>query len=252
MKIRSEYLKNILKVLRVSSEESVIIKCEDIFIQVVAISPSHVSLIQLIANDKLFEEYDGGGEEIGIKIYKLLSYLKSIDGFVEISSTENKIKIKDGRGIEYSFTQADITKITRPNVPERSRLTRYTLSFDSFYKYFEVFSDMGLNDYLSILGDEDGNITLQCQKFSTTEILEQQIKSVSVELPEPLDNFPLKFPLKCQYNVDDYLGKFINQIAEIGCETVDLIFKNNFPLVIEAKLMDDCVKVMYMLAPRLE
>ncbi len=239
-KIRSDTLKGIVNIISTLVDEAKFnIGPEGLNLK--AVDPAHVAMIDLNINKEAFEEYAADETNIGVDLDKVKDVLKlaSSGDIVEMEQDEEKSRLVMKVGnIVRRMNLVDTSSMSDPRVPELNLPALVEVSVSEIQKgikaaesvsdhialtaepeYFELYSE----------GDTD-SVNLRLEK--------SQLISVTVE-----EKARSLFPL-------DYFSNLVKAVPSDTSVRINL--GNNFPVRIMFNLADGNGNVGYLLAPRIE
>lgn len=192
-----------------------------------------VAMVAVDVPKDAFYEYNGD-ITVGVEIHRLYSITSKLNGKIEMSIDENKLRIVSGN-MEYSYAVLDPSAMRRePKEPKLEFTVKAEVPRKDFISVLKLASK--ISDTVSICCD--GILTLQA---------EGGVEKISAELGEADDvNVKLeKDRITSRYNVHKLL-KFLN-----ACNgNVTLQFADNYPLCLTSELHE--AEVRFYLAPVIE
>ena len=209
-------------------------------IELKALDPAHVAMLQLNLSKKCFTEYKAKDCEIGIdnhKLRQLLKLGKNGDIFsLEHNEDKNKLVVTVGN-ITRKISTIDTTTLSQPKVPDLNPPVKVVIDTHELVKGIKA-SEM-VSDSVSIIISPEG-----FEMFAKGDIDEVSLNVPKASLKDLISTE------KTKSNFDlDYMSKIIKSIPT---ENASLYNGTDYPLSIEFDIADGHGQCKFLLAPRIE
>jgi len=240
-KIKAEYLKELYDVVQHIVDE-IKITITPSGLQIRAVDPSHVALVDLNLKVEAFEEYKADNTEVCIDVEKLNQVLKLSKGDDIVSITHDPqinrlILVIDKLTMKMSLL--DMKGITDPKVPSLNYTTSVKVPVSSLLYGIKAADTVG--EHISIAATKNG-LEITC---------EENTESVRVDIPAS-DLKEMKFggeDVKSYFSLH-YISSMVRAIGSASEAT--LYIETDYPLKIEFPIAEGKGSVTYLLAPRIE
>jgi proliferating cell nuclear antigen len=209
-------------------------------LQMIAINPEKVALVDLVLKSVAFTEYDATDFEIPISLTKLANIIKLAKDSVQIDyDIENqqllikmdtltrKMRILDARNVTEPTSQplVEKAKFTMPT----SHFIRTLIASDQVSESIRFTVD---KEYVELFAEGDTDSVLDKVPKERTDILTS-----------------LEATAKCS---SSYTLEYLRNMAKGAKEDIDFHIANESPVKMEYRFAEGNGKVQYFLAPRIE
>jgi proliferating cell nuclear antigen len=208
--------------------------------QIKAVDPAHVAMVELKVNPKAFSEYNASDVELGVDLDKLDGIMKLGRSGDEISMSydedSERLVVTIGNLVR-KMSLLDISAMPDPKIPNLQFPARVDLLSDDFA--LGIKAAQSVSDYLIMSADSEsfelsaGTQEQMNQRFSKEQLIAVECKSKARSL----------FSL-------DYLASMMRGVR--SGEKLRIGLGNDYPVHIEFEILDGNGSVAYLLAPRTE
>lgn len=237
--IKADVMKSLVNVVSpITDEIKLTIKPNEV--NLVAVDPSHVCMIELVLNKGAFESYEANETEIGVDLDKIKSILKlsSAGEVITVSQDEEHKKLVFGIGnITRHMSLVDISAMSTPKIPVLNLTSHVEILASELQRGIKASDD--ISDHVIFIADKN-SFELLCEGDTDSASLKLDDSSISINVDKKIRSM---FPL-------DYLGLMIKALPSDVLLKLEL--DTDFPVRMTFKLVDDNAKVTYLLAPRIE
>lgn len=239
-KVKSEVLKGIIDVTSPLVNE-VKFNINKKGINLRAVDPAHVAMVDLQINSDAFEDYKADEMEIGIDMDKLSSIMRlSTSGDMvnlEYDGDANRLIVKIGNLVR-RMGLIDTAGMPDPKMPNLNLPGKVVIKASELTQ--GVKASESVSDHLALTVNKD-NFELFAEGDTDT---------VNLKLPKDLLN-ELKSSSKCKslFSID-YFSNMIKPVR--GEDPVSILIGNDNPIRVEFDIADKKGHVTYLLAPRIE
>jgi len=239
-KVKADILKEIINVVSPLVDEVKLTVGPD-GIQLKAVDPAHVAMVELKLSKDAFEELKATSGELGVDIEKLKDVLKLAKSgdviAMEHNEDQNKLVLNIAN-ITRRMSLVDTTGMSDPKVPNLAYPAKVVLSVDDLNQ--GIRASESVSDHIALKLANDG-FELAC---------EGDTDSVSLKLKKDLlKSVEVKEATRSLFSLD-YFSNMIRAIPP--GQDVTLNLGNDYPVRVEFKIADGDGQVMYLLAPRIE
>ncbi|MCQ2055986.1 MAG: DNA polymerase sliding clamp [archaeon] len=237
--IKADVMKSLVNVVSpITDEVKLTVKPEGV--NLVAVDPSHVCMIELVLDKGTFESYEANETEMGIDLDKIKSILKlsSSGEVIAVNQDEERKKLifKIGN-ITRHMSLVDTSTMSTPKIPTLN-LTSYVEIYASELQKGIKASD-NISDHVTFIADKN-SFELLCEGDTDSASLRLDDSSISISVDKKIHSM---FPL-------DYLGLMIKALPPDAMLKLEL--DTDFPVRMTFSLVDGNARVTYLLAPRIE
>ena len=239
-KVKSEVLKGIIDVTSPLVNE-VKFNITPKGINLRAVDPAHVAMVDLEVNSKAFEEFKATDMELGIDMDKLGSIMRlsSSGDMVTLNYDEesNRLIVKIGNLIR-KMGLIDTAGMPDPKMPSLNLPGKVVLKASELNQ--GVRASEAVSDHLALTVDKD-NFELFAEGDTDT---------VNLKLPKDL-LVELNTNSKCKslFSID-YFSNMIKPVR--GEDQITIMIGNDNPIKVEFDIAEKKGHVIYLLAPRIE
>lgn len=239
-KVKSDVLKGIIDVTNPLVNE-VKFNISPKGINLRAVDPAHVAMVDLQVKNNAFEEFKASEMELGIDMDKLSSIMRlsNTGDMVNIEYEEdtNRLVITIGN-IVRKMGLIDTAGMPDPKMPNLNLPAKVVLKASELLK--GVRASETVSDHLALTVNKD-NFELFAEGDTDT---------VNLKLPKDLLN-ELNTSTKCKslFSID-YFSNMIKPVH--GENTVTMMIGNDNPIRVEFDIAENKGHVTYLLAPRIE
>ncbi len=241
--IKSDTLKGLVNIVSTLIDE-VKISVEPEGINLKAVDPAHVAMIEVQVEPGAFESFAADETELGLDLDKVKSVLKlaSAGDIISMEQDEDhgKLIFKVGN-ITRRMNLVDTSGINDPRFPELSLSSKVSIPVEELQQ--GIRASESISDHIALTVSPKG-FELSCEgDTDSASLMISKDKIDSMELPDGEGTFRSLFPL-------DY---FANLVKAVPAGTiVGIELDSDYPIKMNFKLADGNGKVNYLLAPRIE
>jgi proliferating cell nuclear antigen len=239
-KVKPEVLKELVEVVSILVDEAkfTVKKGE---LQIKAVDPAHVAMVELRVDKKAFEEYKADESELGVNLLKFRDVLKLTNPgdviAMEHNEEKNQLVLKVGN-ITRKMALVDTTGLSDPKVPNLNLPVKVTVKIEELRQ--GIRASESVSDHITLKANPDG--------FEI--ISEGETDSVNLKLSKDLlERIECKEPVKSMFPLD-YFSNMIKSIST--AQSVTLYLGNDYPVKMEFEIASGKGKGVYLLAPRVE
>jgi proliferating cell nuclear antigen len=217
------------------------LKLETKGVNIRAVDPAHVAMINIDVPKESFREYVlDGEEEIAIDVERLKNVIKVARDSDEISITKEKDKLLFEIGtVNKKFNLLDPSTVTTPKIPQISSEFYVIILKSDLEKGLKAAEDVSDAIRLTLTPD-----SFRARSVSDTE------ESELILPKDMLKEISCKSTIKSSYPLE-YLIRFIKSVTTT--DELKLSFKDDYPLVISFKFgVGRDIDGTFLLAPRME
>jgi proliferating cell nuclear antigen len=240
VKVKAEVLKEIIDVVSTLVEEAKW-KIDLDSIQIRAVDPAHIAMVELNISKESFESYNVDKCELGVDIDKIKNVLKlaRATDTITINHDESKNRLVLNVGnITRWMSLVDVKSLSDPKLPALTLQTKVLVNPEELKQ--------GIRASESV----SDHITLQISPEMFELSSEGESDSMNLRLPLPLlDELDCKEPVRSSYPLD-YFSNMIKSITT--AQKVMIYLGNDYPMRLEFDIAEGNGHVIYLLAPRVE
>jgi len=210
-------------------------------IQLRAVDPAHVAMVELKLNKEAFEEYKAEDSELGIDVTKLDQFLRLAKAgeAIDIINDEDKRRLNVAVGnTTKKMSLIDTTGMSEPKVPNLNLPAKVSMKIEDISQGIKA--SESVSDHIALTVTKD-SFELVCEG-ETDQVQLKLLKDQLIEL-ECADKVKSLFPL-------EYFSNMIRAIPSQSKITLNL--GNDYPVKIEFQIAGGNGSVTYLLAPRIE
>jgi len=210
-------------------------------IQLRAVDPAHVAMVDLKLNKGAFEEYKADDSEIGIDVTKLDQFLRLAKAgeTIDISNDEDKKRLNVAVGnTTKRMSVIDTTGMSEPKVPNLNLPAKVSMKIEDISQGIKA--SESVSDHIALTVTKDF-FEMVCEG-DTDQVQMKLLKDQLLEL-ECSDKVKSLFPL-------EYFSNMMRAIPSQSKITLNL--GNDYPVKIEFQIAGGNGSVVYLLAPRIE
>lgn len=238
-KIKSEALKEVVEVISTLVDEAkFMINNESINVK--AVDPAHVAMVDLNLNKDAFEEYEATNMELGLDIAKLkdvLSLAKAND-VISIKHDEDRNRLVINiENITRWMSLVDTAGMSESKVPSLNLPVKVIIRTQELKQ--GILASKSVSDHITLVTTSNG--------FELSS--EGDTDSVNLKLPKDLlEELECEEKVKSMFSLD----YFSSMIKSINSELVTLNLGSDYPIRLEFEIADGKGSVNFLLAPRIE
>ncbi len=238
--INSNVLKELVEIVGTIVDEVKINLSED-GLNLKAVDPAHVAMVDLNLNKDAFESYEADETELGINLKKIEQFLK-LSGAGDIirmehDEEENRL-VMEVNNITQKMALLDTAGMTDPNVPSLD--LPLSLKVKGKHVLNGVKASENISDHISITANPDG-----FEIFSEEDEDMVRLSLGKDELEEIDANEEVRSLFALDY--------FSSMVKCVSSDTIlDIELGADYPIKIQFTFADGNGDVRYLLAPRIE
>lgn len=238
-KIKSEALKRVVDVISTLVDEAkLIINSESINVK--AVDPAHVAMIDLRLSKDAFEEYEATDMELGLDIVKfkeVLNIAKATD-IVSIKHDEDRNRLVINiENITRWMSLVDTAGMSDSKVPSLNLPVKVVIRTQELKQ--GILASKSVSDHITIVITSNG--------FELSS--EGDTDSVNLKLAKDLlEELECEEKVKSMFSLD----YFSSMIKSITSELVTMNLGSDYPIRLEFEIADGNGSVNFLLAPRIE
>lgn len=239
-KIKSEILKEVVEVLATLVDEAKF-NIDKTGINVKAVDPSHVAMVDLMLEKKAFEEYKATKCELGIDLDKVSDTMRLAhagDVILLEHDEDNNRFVMTVENITRRMALVDTAGMSDPKVPNLDLPTKLSLKTDEISRGIKAAES--ISDHIALVCTAD---YFEMKTEGDTDSVNLKLPKDLLEAMECKDSTRSLFPL-------DYLSKMVKAIQSANSMTMSL--GTDYPVKIEFQIANTAGNVRYLLAPRIE
>lgn len=243
VEIKSDTLKGLVNIVSTLIDE-VKLTVEPDGINLKAVDPAHVAMIEVRVESGAFESYTADETEIGLDLDKVKSVLKlaSSGDIISMEQDEDhgKLIFKVGN-ITRRMHLVDTSGMNDPKFPQLSLSSKVQIPVEELQQ--GIRASETISDHIALTVSPIG-FELSCEgDTDSASLMIPKEKLESMEVPEGDGTYRSLFPL-------DYFANLIKAIPTGTIVGIEL--DSDYPIKMNFKLADGNGKVDYLLAPRIE
>lgn len=241
-KIKADFMKLITDAIEILVDEAKIkIKEDGIYGRMV--DPAHVGMIDFKIEKDAFDEYKFESEE------EVAFDLEKFSGILKIASSNDMVEIKYGKeegrliitvgNITKKIGLLDASEMPDTKVPSLELPAEIVAPTEQIHQIIRAAE--GISDHIVLEGNRD---YFEVRAEGDNDSVELRLKKedlISIKCEEKVKSM---FPI-------DYLGDMI-KIAKDASPEIKINLGNNYPVKLSFELAGGIIKIVYLLAPRIE
>ncbi|MBI5001282.1 MAG: proliferating cell nuclear antigen (pcna) [Euryarchaeota archaeon] len=239
-KVKPEVLKELVEVVSILVDEAkfTVKKGE---LQIKAVDPAHVAMVELRVDKKAFEEYKADESELGVNLLKFRDVLKLTNPgdviAMEHNEEKNQLVLKVGN-ITRKMALVDTTGLSDPKVPNLNLPVKVVIKAEELRKVIKA--SESVSDHIALeTSPEEFKITSEGDNDSADLVMSKHMLN-ELDCKEGARSL---FPL-------DYFSNMVKAIST--SETVTMLMGNDYPVKMEFSIAGGNGSSTYLLAPRIE
>ena len=240
VEVKTETLKELISVLSTLVDEAKFNINED-GINVKAVDPAHVAMVDLMLKNSAFEEYKASETELGIDINRLNDVLKLAKpaGLIAINHDEEKNRlILKVENITRRMSLVDTTGMSDPKVPNVPLPVKVVIKTSELGQGIKASESIA--DHISL------SVTPEGFELSS----EGETDSVNLKLTKDLlEKLDCKEAVKSLFSLD-YFSNMIRSVS--SSDKITMHLGTDYPVKLEFEIAQGNGHVEYLLAPRIE
>jgi len=241
-KIKPDFIKTIIEATAILVDEAKFkITADGIYGRTV--DPAHVGMIDFKLRKEAFEEYETKEEtEIGVDLDKLNSILKIAGGddivAMKYKKEEGRLVVNIGN-IKRKLPLLDVSEMSDTKIPSLEFPAEIVAPTTDIWQAIRAAES--ISDHIIFTANKDG---FRMKSEGDADVLELSLpkdKLISLKCEEEVRSM---FPL-------DYLRDMI-KVARGKSEEITINLGNNYPVKLAFEMAGGNIRIMYLLAPRIE
>lgn len=238
--IKSETLKGVVNIISTLEDEvKFVISSEGIDLK--AVDPAHVAMVELRMEAGAFESFVASDTELGVDLDKVKDVLKLASSGDTISMEQDedhgRLVFRIGN-ITRRMNLVDTSSMSDPKVPQLDIKSSIIVSAGELQKGIRAAESV--SDHIALTAD-DGFFEISCE--GDTDSVNLRLEASMLKQLDVPGRVRSLYPL-------DY---FSNLIRAVSADTmVEIRLENDYPVKIRFPLADGNGSVDYLLAPRIE
>ncbi len=206
------------------------------------VDPAHVGMIDFRVRKEAFEEYECDKEtEIGIDLEKLKSILKiaTASEIVGIKyDEEGRLEVAIGN-LKRKMGLLDTSEMPDTKIPSLELPAEIVVPTAEVHQAIRAAE--AISDHVTLIADKESFKIVAEGDTDVVELTLSKDQLYSIKCDEPVKSM---FPL-------DYLSDMV-KVAKSNSEEITINLGNNYPLKMSFGFAGDYIKMVYLLAPRIE
>ena len=241
-KIKSDFIKTIMDATAILVDEAKFkLTADGIYGRTV--DPAHVGMIDFKLRKEAFEEYNCGEDaEIGIDLDKLNGILKIAGGedivSMEYSKEEGRLTVNIGN-LKRKLSLLDTSEMADTKIPSLDFPAEIVAPASEIWQAIRAAET--ISDHITFIAHKEGFQMITEGDADVLELTLTKEKLISLKCEDMVKSM---YPL-------DYLRDMI-KVAKGKSEEITINLGNNYPVKISFEMADGNIKIMYLLAPRIE
>ena len=240
MEVKVDVLKQMVGILQSTVGEVKMVFDKD-GLTVRAVDPAHIAMVELVAEASVFDSYEADKNVLGVQLSAVMDTLKLLKGDQTMRITvdeDGKLEMRFGQGMR-RVTLLDIEGLSDPKVPPLTPAVNLKVRGSDVLQGMKVTQD--IFDLITIVATEAG---LSVESKSEASAGSWLIGKDTLLQYEPPEN-----EVKSSY-AKDY---FVSMCRAMGsADELELAFGQDYPMMVRFQLFDGKVRVLALLAPRIE
>ncbi len=207
------------------------------------VDPAHVGMIDFKMKKEAFDEYECKEEaEIGVDLEKLKSILRlaASEDIVDLvyEKDEGRLKVKIGN-LTRKIGLLDTSEMPDTKIPSLELPAEIVISTGELYQAIRAAEAVA--DHVVLMAD---NESFQIVAQGDTDSVEMKLEKEQLYSLKCNEQVKSMFPL-------DYLSDMV-KVAKGKSEEVTINLGTNYPVKLTFEVAGGYIKIMYLLAPRIE
>ena len=207
------------------------------------VDPAHVGMIDFKVKKEAFDEYECKEEnELGIDLEKIKSILRIATGEEVVSlnydKEEGRLNVKIGN-LMRKISLLDVSEMPDTKIPALDLPAEIVISTAEIHQAIRAAE--AISDHIVLMADKE---SFQISAQGDTDVVEMKLGK------EQLYSLKCDEPVKSMYPLD-YLSDMI-KIAKGKSEELVINLGTNYPVKLNFETAGGYIKIMYLLAPRIE
>ena len=207
------------------------------------VDPAHVGMIDFKMKKEAFDEYECKEEaEIGVDLEKLKSILRlaASEDIVDLvyEKDEGRLKVKIGN-LTRKIGLLDTSEMPDTKIPSLELPAEIVISTGELYQAIRAAEAVA--DHVVLMAD---NESFQIVAQGDTDSVEMRLEKEQLYSLKCNEQVKSMFPL-------DYLSDMV-KVAKGKSEEVTINLGTNYPVKLTFEVAGGYIKIMYLLAPRIE
>ncbi|RLF40379.1 MAG: proliferating cell nuclear antigen (pcna) [Thermoplasmata archaeon] len=207
------------------------------------VDPAHVGMIDFKLDKEAFDEYECDEDtEIGVDLEKLKSILRIATGEETISFTyakdEGRMTVNLGN-LTRKLALLDVSEMADTKIPSLELPAEIGVPITEIWQAIRAAE--AISDHIKLIADPE---SFQMIAEGDTDVVELKLTKDQLYTLKCGEKVKSMFPL-------DYLSDMI-KIAKGKTDEGTLNLGNNFPLKLSLDMANGTIKIVYLLAPRIE
>ncbi|KAA0013438.1 DNA polymerase sliding clamp [Thermoplasmatales archaeon ex4484_30] len=241
-KIKADFIKTIIDATAILVDEAKFkLMLDGVYGRTV--DPAHVGMIDFKLKKEAFEEYENKEEsEIGIDLEKLKGILKiaGAEDIVEMNYQKEEGRlIVTVRNITRKISLLDTSEMHDTKIPSLDLPAEIVVATEQIHQAIRAAE--AISDHITLIADKD---KFEMVSEGDTDVVEMQIPKEQLYSLKCEEKVKSMFPL-------DYLSDMI-KIARGASDEITINLGNNYPVRLSFETAGGYIKIVYLLAPRIE
>lgn len=238
--IRSETFKGLVNIISTLIDE-VKFTIDSEGMNLKAVDPAHVAMIELKVGAKSFESYAADETEIGVDLDKIKTVLKLAGPgdiiCMEQDESQGRLTFKVGN-ITRRMNLVDTSGMNDPKVPQLALSAKIGIQIDQLQR--GIRASETISDHIALSADSEG-FELTCE--GDTDYASLRVEKADLQNLVADSKVCSLFPL-------DYFSNLIKAVP--AGTVVSISLDKDFPVILDFELANGESSVTYFLAPRIE
>ncbi len=241
-KIKADFIKTIIDATAILVDEAKFRLTGD-GIYGRTVDPAHVGMIDFKLNKEAFDEYNCQEEtEIGVDLDKLKSTLKiaASEDLVnlEYNKDEGRLIVTIGN-LKRKLALLDTTEMADTKIPSLDLPAEIVVPTVELWQAIRAAE--AISDHITLIADKDG---FQMIAEGDTDVVELKLSKEQLYSLKCEERVRSMFPL-------DYLSDMI-KVARGKSDEITINLGNDYPVRLSFEMAGGYIKIVYLLAPRIE
>lgn len=210
-------------------------------IQLRAVDPAHVAMVDLRLSKEAFEEYKADESELGIDVAKLEQFLRLARAgeLVDIVNDEDKRRLNVAVGnTTKKMSLIDTTGMSEPKVPNLNLPAKVSMKIEDIAQ--GIRASESVSDHIALTATPD-SFEMVCE--GDTDQVQMKLSKDQLLSLECDDKVRSLYPLEYFSNMMRAIPSQAKIMLQLG---------NDYPVKIVFDIADGKGSVVYLLAPRIE